>query len=111
MKFDMGRTTLSTLVQGTTGSHEDLGGLVRQLAASSDQLTGKFAGSGAAAFAQFKSRSDEIADALNGSLARILEGQGGMDTAFQTGDAELSDNATSTQGRADFDGANFSSRR
>ena len=111
MKFDMGNQTLSTLTTNTEGSNDDLGTLVQQLVASVEPLEGKFNGAGRAAFDQFKGRTDEISADLNSSLSRIVEGQGGMDTAFQTGDQESMDNSTSAQGSANFDGARFSGQR
>lgn len=110
MKFDMGDTTLSTLAKGTEGSNQDLGALVQQLVAAVEPLEGKFNGAGRVAFDNFKARTDEIAAELNTSLGMILQGQGGMDTAFQAGDVEASDNATQAQGQANFDGARFASR-
>ncbi|MGL5930908.1 MAG: hypothetical protein ACRCY8_18400 [Dermatophilaceae bacterium] len=110
MKFDMGSTTLSTLGRGTQGSHEDLGALVRQLVAAVEPLEGRFNGAGRQAFDAFKARTDEVANELNVSLGLILQGQGGMDTAFQTGDMEAGDNAAQAQGQAAFDAARFSSR-
>lgn len=111
MKFDMGNATLATLATNTTGSHEDLGALVKQLVAAAEPLEGKFNGAGRAAFDEFKARTDEISNDLNSSLARILEGQVGMDTAFQTGDVESADNVAQAQGQANFDGARFGSSK
>lgn len=111
MKFDMGNTTLSTLTKNTDGENQDLGGLVKQLIAAAAPLEGKFNGAGRAAFDQFKARTDEISADLNSSLGKILTGQSGMDTAFQTGDQEASDNATAAQGSANFDGARFAGTR
>ncbi|PRY62825.1 hypothetical protein BCF74_10332 [Knoellia remsis] len=110
MKFDMGSSTLSTLSSGTEGSHQDLGSLVLRLVAAAEPLEGKFNGAGRAAFDAFKARSDEVAADLNTSLGAILQGQGGMDVAFQTGDQEASDNAMRAQGSANFDGARFGAR-
>ncbi len=110
MKFDMGNATLSVLSQGTRGSHEDLGALVISLATCVEPLEGKFNGTGRAAFDAFKMRTDEVAVDLNRSLSAILQGQSAMDLAFQSGDMESSDNATTAQGSANFDGARFASR-
>ncbi len=110
MKFDMGNTTLSALSKGTEGSHQDLGSLVTGLVAAVQPLEGKFNGAGRAAFDGFKARTDQVAADLNSSLAAILQGQGGMNIAFQSGDMEASDNASVAQGQANFDGARFGSR-
>lgn len=110
MKFDMGNAVLSTLTKGTEGSHQDLGTLVTSLVTAVEPLEGKFNGSGRVAFDQFKGSTDQIATDLNGSLAAILQGQAGMDGAFQVGDVEASDNATAAQGQANFDAARFASR-
>lgn len=109
MKFDMGNTTLGVLSKGTQGSHEDLGALVTSLVTCVEPLEGTFNGAGRAAFDAFKARTDQVAADLNGSLSAILQGQGGMDLAFQTGDMESSDNATTAQSSANFDGARFAS--
>ncbi|MFI5270061.1 MAG: WXG100 family type VII secretion target [Chloroflexota bacterium] len=111
MKFDMGAQTLSTLTQQTGTSNQDLGQLVRKLVNDVAPLEGKFNGQGRAKFDEFKHRADEVANELNGALAAILQGQGDMNTAFQTGDQESADNASQTQGQADFSAADFKSRR
>lgn len=111
MKFDMGSQTLTTLTQKTGGSNEDLGSLVRQLVQAVAPLEGKFNGSGRARFDEFKQRADFVASDINRALGSILEGQGGMNVAFQTGDQESADNAQQTQGAANFDAANFGSSR
>lgn len=111
VKFDMGNTALGTLTKSTEGSHQDLGTLVTSLVTAVEPLEGKFNGAGRAAFDQFKGSTDQIAADLNGSLAAILQGQDGMNTAFQTGDIEASDNASAAQGKANFDGARFASRQ
>lgn len=108
MKFDMGAQTLSTLQKQTGGSSQDLGTLIKRLIAAAEPLEGRFNGSGKAAFDQFKAHSDEITAALNSSLAKILEGQGGMDKSFGTGDQEHADNARQAMGSANFDAARFS---
>jgi len=110
MKFDMGAQVLTTLQSQSQGSSTDLGSLIRQLIAAAQPLEGKFNGQGRVAFDSFKSRSDEITAALNGSLAAILGGQSGMDAAFGTGDTEQGENATSQMSAANFDAARFSGR-
>lgn len=110
MKFDMGQSTLSTLVKQTQGSGDDLGQLIRQLVVAAAPLEGRFNGAGRAAFDSFKSRTDQITADLNGALAAIVGGQSGMDNAFGTGDTEMSDNARSTEAGADFSSARFGSR-
>jgi hypothetical protein len=110
MKFDMGAQVLSTLMSQSQGSSNDLGLLIRQLVQAAAPLEGKFNGSGKVAFDSFKSRSDEITAALNGSLAAILGGQSGMESAFGTGDQEQGDNARTQMSSANFDAARFSGR-
>jgi hypothetical protein len=110
VKFDMGSTTLSTLVQHTTGSSDDLGVLIKQLIAAAEPLEGKFNGAGKAAFDEFKRNADDITAALNGSLRDILGGQSGMNRSFATGDAESADNARHTMAAANFDAARFNGR-
>jgi uncharacterized protein YukE len=110
MKFDMGSQVLSTLISNSRGSSDDLGTLIRQLVQAAQPLEGKFNGAGRVAFDSFKARSDEIAANLNGALASILGGQSGMESAFGSGDQEQGENARSTEGAANFDGARFSGR-
>ncbi|MET7904581.1 hypothetical protein ABZS86_25185 [Streptomyces sp. NPDC005355] len=110
MKFDMGSSALSTLVGQTSGSSDDLGGLIRQLIAAAQPLEGRFNGTGKAAFDEFKRNADEITAALNGSLRDILGGQSGMDKAFGGGDVESADNARQTMAAANFDAARFTGR-
>ncbi|KOU72556.1 hypothetical protein ADK57_09675 [Streptomyces sp. MMG1533] len=107
MKFDMGAQTLSQLQRDSRGSSDDLGTLIRQLVQAATPLEGKFNGSGRVMFDQFKQRADQIASDLNGSLAAILGGQSGMDSAFSSGDQEQGDNAKQQMGAANFDAARF----
>ena len=80
VKFDMGKTTLTTLAQQTSGSSDDLGVLIRQLLAAAEPLEGKFNGSGKAAFDPFKAHADEITGELNGAAGDpgrpVRHGQG-----------------------------------
>ncbi len=110
MKFDMGASTLSTLGKQTQGSSDELGTLIRQLIAAAEPLQGNFNGAGRQAFDSFKGRADMITSELNSSLAAILGGQQGMDTAFTQGDGEMASNASSAQSSANFDAARFGAR-
>ncbi|MEU8588103.1 hypothetical protein AB0C59_14065 [Streptomyces sp. NPDC048664] len=107
MKFDMGARTLVTLIGASRGSSADLGALVRQLAGSAQPLEGRFNGAGRAAFDAFTSRADAVARELEASLAAIVGGQSGMESAFGSGDQEQGDNARRQMAAADFDGARF----
>ena len=109
MKFDMGLQTLGTLTRQTGSSNDDLGQLVRSLIQAVAPLEGKFNGSGRVKFDEFKARTDDVANELNGSLAAILRGQSEMDQSFHLGDQESADNATQQQGAASFDAARFGS--
>jgi len=111
MKFDMGAQTLSSLSRQTQGATDDLGTLIRQLVAAVDPLEGNFNGAGRQAFDGFKANADAITTELNASLTAILGGQGGMDVAFGQGDTEMSDNASTAQGSANFDAARFAGQR
>ncbi len=110
MKFDMGSTTLADLAKSTAGSSDDLGTLIRWLVQAAEPLEGKFNGAGKAAFDRFKNHTDEVTDALNGSLRAILGGQSGMDMAFGSGDREQQDNAYQNMAQANFDAARFGAR-
>ena len=97
MKFDMGASTLSTLTKQTSGSNDDLGGLVKELVAAAEPLEGKFNGSARAAFDGFKERTDDIAAEL--------------DTAFVQGEQDMVDSTRSAQSSANFDAARFGTGR
>jgi uncharacterized protein YukE len=111
MKFDMGADTLGTLRTRTSGSNDELGGLIQQLISAATPLEGSFNGAGKAAFDRFKFRGDEITAELNRSLTAILGGIGGMDTSFREGEQDMASNATSTEGAANFDAARFGAGR
>lgn len=111
MKFDMGASTLSTLTKQTSGSHDDLGGLVKELVAAAEPLEGRFNGTARAAFDLFKENTDEIAAELNGALAAILGGVSGMDTAFVQGEQDMAESTRSAQSSANFDAARFGAGR
>jgi hypothetical protein len=111
MKFDMGAETLTVLSKQTSGSSDDLGGLVKQLVAAADPIMKTHAGAAKAAFDGFKGRVDEVSAELNASLAAVLGGITGMDRAFREGEGEMVDPTNSAQGGASFDTARFSSSR
>ncbi|WP_458778767.1 hypothetical protein [Arthrobacter sp. D3-16] len=108
--FDMGADTLGNLNKQTDVSQQDLGALVRRFVDAVTPLEGRFSGSGKAAFDAFKNRSDLVASELNAALAAIVQGQSGMNTAFQQGDLAASDNARRSEGSANFDAARFQGR-
>jgi len=91
MKFDMGSDTLSQLGKQTGASADNLGALVRKLAAAAEPLQGKFNGSAKATFDRFHSESGEIANNLNRALHSVLSGIGGQNTAFIQGEQEMSE--------------------
>ncbi|WP_327679577.1 hypothetical protein [Kitasatospora sp. NBC_00458] len=111
MKFDMGTQALTKLMSGSRTSSGDLGTLIKQLVQAAQPLEGKFNGQGKVAFDSFKSRSDEITQALNASLSAILGGQSGMEQAFGSGDQEQGQNAKKQMASANFDAARFSGSR
>lgn len=111
VQFDMGQSTLSTLGQQTQGQHEDLGSLVKKLVAAVTPLEGKFNGAGRAAFDAFKANANTVADDLNSSLAQIIGGQSGMNTAYQTGDQEFHSNATRASSQAPYTAATLRGQR
>ena len=59
-RWDFGDQTLTTLAQNTSGSQDELGDLIKQLIDAAEPLSGKFNGSGKAAYDSFKSRADQI---------------------------------------------------
>lgn len=111
MKFAMGAGVLSTLAQKTSASTDDLGALVRELAAAAEPLEGKFNGAGRAAFDRFRARTEQIALELDAALASVLAGIGGMDRAFTEGDQAMADETRSAESNASFSAARFSTGR
>ncbi len=69
-KFDMGAETLGTLRTKTSGSNDELGGLIKQLVQAAAPLEGNFNGAGMAAFdtaeVKFYTRPNGTARALVG---------------------------------------------
>lgn len=110
MKFAMGSDVLGTLTKKTSGSNEDLGALVRELAAAAEPLQGKFNGAGRAAFDRFKGETDRISVDLNQALSSVLTGIAGMDRSFLEGDQQMADETRATEAATAFDAARFSAR-
>ena len=110
MKFDMGESTLQTLTRQTSTSSDDLGGLVKELAAAAEPLEGKFNGAPRAAFDNFKAHTDEVAVELDASLNAVLEGVAGMDRAFTEGEQDMVESTRAAESSSDFDGARFGAR-
>lgn len=106
-RWDQGQDTLVNLARNTGTSGEELAGLVKQLIAAAEPLSGRFNGSGKAAFDSFKARSDQICADLKGGLDSVHTGQIGMERAFATGDQSMADEAGRAAGAANFDGAKF----
>lgn len=111
MKFAMGSDTLATLTKRTSSSTEDLGALVRELAAAAEPLQGKFNGAGRAAFDRFKAETDRIAVDLNGALGAVLTGISGMDRSYAEGDTQMADETRAAEGASSFDAARFGAAR
>lgn len=107
MKFAMGSDVLSTLTKKTSSSTEDLGALVRELAAAAEPLQGKFNGAGRAAFDKFKAETDRISVDLNGALNAVLTGIGGMDRSYVEGDQQMADETRATESATSFEAARF----
>jgi uncharacterized protein YukE len=111
VKFAMGADTLGQLSKKTGSASQDLGSQVKALLAAAEPLQGKFNGAGRAAFDRFKTQSDEVANELDGALAAVLGGIGGMNVAFGQGDEQMADDATQASGTVDFDAARFGAGR
>jgi len=107
MKFAMGAETLSNLTKQTSSSNDDLGAQVLKLARAGDAVQHDFQGAGKAAFLDFHERSNAIAVGLNRALASVLEGIGGMDSAFITGEQQQADETRGLMSSANFDAARF----
>ncbi|MBT2210590.1 MULTISPECIES: hypothetical protein [Actinomadura] len=106
-RWDHGQETLVTLARNTGTSGEELAGLVKQLIAAAEPLSGKFNGAGKAAFDSFKARSDQITADLKVGLNSVNTGQIGMEKAFSTGDQQMAEEAGRQMASANFDGAKF----
>jgi uncharacterized protein YukE len=103
----MGADTLSVLGKKTGGASQDLGAQVKALLAAAEPLEGRFNGAGRAGFDRFKSQSDQVAAELNGSLAAVLAGIGGMNLSCGEGDQALADDQSAAAGSVSFDAARF----
>ena len=106
-RYVMGEETLSTLTRQTSSSNQDLGALVKRLAAAADPIQQDFQGAGKVAFIEFKGHTDEIATGLNAALASVLQGVGGMDSAFAQGVEQQASETRSLMGSANFSAARF----
>jgi hypothetical protein len=106
-RWDQGQQTLVTLAQGTQGSRDELGTLIKQLIQAAEPLVGKFNGAGRAAFDNFKAHADQITADLNAGLGSVNTGQIGMEKAFSTGDQTMADDAQTRMSAANFDAAKF----
>jgi uncharacterized protein YukE len=107
MKFKMGAETLTQLTQQTSGSHDDLGALVKRFFHSAEAIEKAFNGNAKAVFNTFKSHTDDIADELNAALASVLTGVDGQNRAFIQGEQGMIDDIRSAQSGAAFDAARF----
>ncbi len=108
MKFSMGADTLTNLTKQTSGANDDLGSLVKKLYAAAEPLEKKFEGSARAAFNQFKSETDDIANELNSALAAVLGGIQGQNTAFIQGEQNMVDETNAARSGSGFESARFS---
>ena len=106
-RWNYGDETITTLANQTQGSGEELTSLIKELVEAAEPLRDKFSGPGAAAFNDFKERSDEITADLNAGLSRINEGQGEMNAAFRTGEQTMVDDSEKNMASANFDAAKF----
>lgn len=106
-RWDVGQTTLPTLMQRTQGSVDELRTLIQQLIVAAEPLSGKFDGAGKAAFDAFKANSDQITADLGRGLGSVHTGQAGMSRSFTTGDTTMAEDTRSTMGAANFDAARF----
>ncbi|TDD85595.1 hypothetical protein E1293_10845 [Actinomadura darangshiensis] len=105
--WDQGTETLFTLARHTGNRGDELAALIKLLITAAEPLSGRFNGSGKAAFDRFKAHSDEITADLKGGLNRVGTGQLGMEQAFAGGDHEMADEATRSMSAAHFDQAKF----
>jgi uncharacterized protein YukE len=111
MKFAMGSDVLATLTTKTSSSGEDLGALVKELAAAAEPLEGTFNGSGRVAFDRFQAETERISVDLNAALGAVLTGLSGMDRSFAEGDQAMADETRAAEGAVSFESARFGSSR
>ncbi|ACV10120.1 WXG100 family type VII secretion target [Jonesia denitrificans] len=111
MKFAMGTHVLTQLTQKTSHSSDELGALVRQLAAAAAPLEGRFNGAARVAFDEFAHNVDAISAELNAALNDVLAGIQGMDRSFLEGEQTMADSTRATQSSVSFDAARFRSTR
>ncbi|MBO0813396.1 MAG: hypothetical protein J2P23_15325 [Microlunatus sp.] len=107
-RYAMGDTTLTTLTRQTSTNSDDLGTLVRQLAAAAEPIQQDFQGAGRVAFDEFHGHTDEIANGLNAALKSVLAGVGGQDSAFAQGVTQQYEQTHGLMASANFDAARFS---
>ncbi len=110
MYFKMTDDALPRLSQQTSGSHQDIGVLIRQLIAAVTPLEGRFEGDGAVQFRNFKLNADQITIDLQNAFGSVNEGQAGMHQAYVTGSEEMVTNARATESGADYVTASFHRR-
>lgn len=104
IKFSMEQETLVNLGQRTSTESDDLGALVRRLVEAAEPLESVFNGPAKSAFNNFKSKTDDIATALNNALVGILGSIEGQNNAFVTAADEGAAAHTSADGSSDFSG-------
>jgi len=110
MKFTTGQDTLSTLTKKTSGSSDELTGLLRQLAEASAPVEATNNGHARRVFDTFKENVDGIAAGLNRALSGVLQGVSGMDRTFQEGQSDMAEQTQSVMGSTNFDAARFAGR-
>jgi uncharacterized protein YukE len=107
LKFDMGSNTLTQLTRQTSGSSDDLGALVKDLARAAEPLQGRFEGAAKATFDRFHAHSGEIADNLNRALGSVLAGIASQNTAFIEGEQQMSDDTRAAMSAVSYDAGRF----
>jgi uncharacterized protein YukE len=107
MKFDMGADTLTQLTRQTSGSADDLGALIKDLAVAGEPLLPTFHGAAAETFKTFHAASGEIGANLNKALHSVLGGIANQNVAFIEGEQQMTDDTKAAMSAVAYDSGRF----
>ncbi|WP_371029851.1 hypothetical protein [Pseudoclavibacter sp. JSM 162008] len=110
MKFAMEDQTLVTLGNKSQTESDDLGELVKQLFDAAEPLSSTFNGPAKASFNNFKSKTDEISNALNSALVGIVTSISGQNKAFVAAADDGAATHEAATGSTDFSSESFLTR-
>lgn len=105
MKFSMQGTALSDHVKKTDAASSDLGAMVLNFVSAAEPVAKSMNGPVKAAFNSFKQNVNEVADALDSSLAGILNSTSEQNQAFVAHTEQASQAIQTSQAGANFSAA------